>query len=73
MVDGPALQLDVPIVLETYLAMDHVCLTVIAGVGIAKAAIRAYIVPEQDVRLFCSGGHTSSLDGCATTRWIEAL
>jgi len=44
-IDGPALQLDVPIIFETDLAVDHVVLAMIARVSFAEATVRADIMP----------------------------
>ena len=57
MVDLPALEPHVPVVLQADLAVDHVRLSVIPSLTVAEAALGTMVVPERLDGLLNDGGH----------------
>jgi hypothetical protein len=56
-VDRPALEPHVPVVLQADLAVDHVRLSVIPRLTVAEAALGTMVVPERLDGLLNDGGH----------------
>jgi hypothetical protein len=61
MVDGPTLELYLLAILKAHFAINHVFGCMITGLGIAYAAFRAGVVPQQNIRLSGDYFHLSNL------------
>jgi hypothetical protein len=74
-VDLPALEPHVPVVLQADLAVDHVRLSVIPSLTVAEAARGTMVVPERLDGLLNDGGHAglSPLANCDLMRMSSLL